>query len=148
MRGPLEPLNHRQRHRRAPLLLSLPHLVPIARRASSTRFNPKLLELGRLVKETVDDHRAEFRVKGLTLDVTTKELWVDADPMRLGEVLANVLVNALKVTPAGGQVSLSLVAPSTSTARALHREFVSTFTCLWRKLPARTAPIRKRGRFS
>jgi two-component system OmpR family sensor kinase len=44
------------------------------------------------------------------------EAWVDADPDRLLQVVANLVENALRVTPAGGWVEL-VVAPGTLTVR-------------------------------
>ena len=44
----------------------------------------------------------------LRQDIATEPLWVSGDRVRLGQVLSNLLQNAAKVTPDGGQVRLIL----------------------------------------
>jgi signal transduction histidine kinase len=45
---------------------------------------------------------------GLDLPSETGRLWVEGDPLRLGQVLSNLLDNAMKVSPPGGRVLLRL----------------------------------------
>jgi PAS domain S-box-containing protein len=54
----------------------------------------------------------EQRQHRLDVDVAP-DLWVDADPVRLAQVLSNVLTNAAKYTDPGGQVRLSAHAEGT-----------------------------------
>jgi signal transduction histidine kinase len=53
--------------------------------------------------------RSEADATGVTLEarVTTGLPRLDVDPVRIGEVLANLLSNALRHTPAGGSVVVS-----------------------------------------
>ncbi len=43
----------------------------------------------------------------LTVDVSVPDVMLDIDPTRISQVIANILQNASKFTPAGGQVRLS-----------------------------------------
>jgi signal transduction histidine kinase len=43
----------------------------------------------------------------LTTDVLEGPTWVDADPTRLGQIVANLLSNAAKYTPPGGAIALT-----------------------------------------
>ncbi len=69
------------------------------------------LELGAWVEPLAQRYQAAAATQGLTLTFTrpTTALWVRAQPDLLAQVLANLLDNALKHTPAAGQVYLRLL---------------------------------------
>lgn len=68
------------------------------------------VDLARLVREAAEDHRRSLEEAGLTLspELPKAPVWVQVDPTRLSQVLSNLLDNAAKFTPAGGQVLLRL----------------------------------------
>ncbi len=76
------------------------------------------LDLVELVRRTVDDYRGGAAAAGLelTVDLPDAPLWVDGDMTRLAQVIGNLLSNALKFTPAGGEVHVSAAREGGATA--------------------------------
>lgn len=67
------------------------------------------VEVGTLLRRTVDHFAALAEAQGVTLTASAGDspLYVAADPDRLDQVLRNLVVNAIRHTPAGGRVTLS-----------------------------------------
>jgi PAS domain S-box-containing protein len=80
----------------------------IARGKIELRRQP--LDLADLVRRTAEDHRSVILDRGvrLSVDVAEERIWVDGDATRLAQVVGNLLNNAAKFTPSGGDVSVSL----------------------------------------
>ena len=67
-------------------------------------------DLREVVRRTADDLASVFAHAGVTLQVAEGDApaWLDADATRVAQVLGNLLQNAVKFTPAGGRVSVTL----------------------------------------
>ena len=68
------------------------------------------LELNELVRTTLDDNRRHFEQCGIHVDaaLSSAPVYVNADSVRISQVLTNLLINAMKFTPAGGTATVSL----------------------------------------
>jgi signal transduction histidine kinase/CheY-like chemotaxis protein len=64
------------------------------------------VDLGRLIGSIVADHQRVIENSGLTLetDLPAGPVWVRGDPVRLTQVVGNLLNNAVKFTDPGGRV--------------------------------------------
>lgn len=80
--------------------------------AGQLRLNPQDIDVGGVIQSTAESlaRAAEARSVDLRLEVPPDLPRVRADPDRVGQVLRNLLVNALRHTPAGGSVTIGAAA--------------------------------------
>jgi PAS domain S-box-containing protein len=78
--------------------------------------NKVRLRTERLTLASVVDHAVEATAPNitqarhsLTVSLPDEPIWLDGDPVRLSQVLTNLLTNAVRYTPPGGRITLSAV---------------------------------------
>lgn len=112
----LGPVSDRQREALGRIRLSGRHLLGVLESvlemtrisAGVVRVHSREVPLARVVNEAMHMVSPGATAKGLALEIDSdQELSVEADPDRLRQALMNVLGNAVKYTPAGGQVRVS-----------------------------------------
>jgi len=69
------------------------------------------LDIGEVVQRHVNSLRATGKMQDHHVEVRTASVWIDADIVRIEQVIGNLVSNALKYTPAGGRITIS-VAPA------------------------------------
>jgi signal transduction histidine kinase len=73
------------------------------------RLDRKPLDLAEAIERAVDTVTGGSPVDRL-IDVTTEPVWVEGDSVRLEQVLTNLVTNAVKYTPPGGRIRVTLCA--------------------------------------
>ncbi len=92
-------------------------LLDVSRiKTGKIRIDRRAVDLRDLARRTVDDHLAMFSANDLVVDVRLPEdpVVVNGDPIRLSQILGNLLHNACKFTPPGGRVLVTLDAEAES----------------------------------
>jgi two-component system sensor histidine kinase BaeS len=74
------------------------------------------VDLAEIARETVRRHEAAARAFDVDLVADAAESWVTADHDRLLQVASNLVENALRETPAGGTVTVSVNGPALHVA--------------------------------
>jgi CheY-like chemotaxis protein len=71
------------------------------------RLDRKPLDMAEAIQRAVATVSGGARVDRI-IKVSTEPVWVDGDPVRLEQVLTNLLTNAVKYTPPGGRIRVTL----------------------------------------
>ena len=70
-------------------------------------LNIERVGLSELIKNIVSSFENEFRSKKISLSVDLPELYMKADRDKIAQVFVNILSNALKYTPEGGEITIT-----------------------------------------
>ncbi len=88
----------------------LDDLLDVSRIANGrVELKRQRVDLAALVAQAVDATRPAFEQKmhRLSVDQAPEPMWLDADPVRLIQIVVNLLTNAAKYTEPGGRVELA-----------------------------------------
>ena len=110
-------------------------------------------DLAEVAALAVEAHRATAAAGGVALAVVTDgdgPLVVSADPARMRQVLGNLLSNAVRHTPAGGSVTVTVRGEGAEVGETGEgiavEDLLDLFDRFWRAVPARARRTRVRGR--
>jgi two-component system, chemotaxis family, CheB/CheR fusion protein len=114
--GASKPLDHaldvigRQSQQMGRLLDDLLEVSRVTR--NKIELRKERVDLAAVARETADAFRDRFRDLGLEFSLlgAASDVFVEADPARMQQVLSNLLANAAKYTPSGGKVELTVLA--------------------------------------
>ena len=88
--------------------------------SGALRLKREPTNLAELIRDTVSNFEAQTREKEITISTSLGESEdVNIDPQRIREVLTNLLSNALRYTPRGGEVKVSVTESSSGPERAI-----------------------------
>jgi signal transduction histidine kinase/CheY-like chemotaxis protein len=78
--------------------------------SGSLRLQIRPIALGPVIEAAVGNARPAAQAKGLRLELAihAPDAMIAGDPVRLQQIVSNLLVNAVKFTPAGGKVEVRL----------------------------------------
>jgi PAS domain S-box-containing protein len=128
LKGPQDPalvelreMIERQTEHMAQMMNDLLDVSRITR--GQVRLKRELCDFAESVRHAVEDHRRAVDESGLILasQVPDRPMWMMGDPMRLSQIVGNLLHNASKFTDRGGTLTIRLVEdPGGSVLLSVH----------------------------
>ena len=88
-------------------------LLDVARISNGKlQLDKRRLDLRTVVTQAIDERRVQIdrRRQNLTADLGHSPIWVNADPIRLSQVMSNLIDNAAKYTPEHGNIVVAITA--------------------------------------
>jgi CheY-like chemotaxis protein/nitrogen-specific signal transduction histidine kinase len=103
LQAALEIMGRQLRH----LVRLIDDLLEVSRITSGKlELRRERVALATVVEQALETSRPHLRGHEFSVSLPAQPVWLDADPVRLAQVLANLLNNACKYTPPGGRIRL------------------------------------------
>ena len=83
-------------------------LLELARLESGLSLNLESVALAPLIKEVWESMALSLEQKKIVLSMTLEDLWIEGDKGHLNKLVRNLATNALRHTPEGGTITVSL----------------------------------------
>jgi signal transduction histidine kinase len=84
-------------------------LLDLARAEGELHVEYATADLAAIAREVVDDLRGMARERSVDISFAAEPTQIVTDPLRIRGILANLVSNAIKYTPANGQVHVNIV---------------------------------------
>lgn len=111
MEPQLEAMHHVNQRQLKSMSRMIDDLLDVARiRLDKLELRKEVVTIGPIVEEAVAACRTslENRAHELVVSVPGSPLWIEVDPVRMTQVVSNLLNNAVKYTPSGGRIELTV----------------------------------------
>ena len=76
--------------------------------AGKISLNKETFDLADSIEACIDSLRATERASSYTLLVEAEELWIEADKVRVEQIVSNLVINAMKFSSAGSPIRVTL----------------------------------------
>ena len=106
--APIHEMMERQVNHMVRLVDDLLEMSRISR--GSLELRPERVDVASIVENALETSEPLIRAAGHRVNVTLPDqpVWVEGDPVRLAQILSNLLNNAAKYTERGGEISVSV----------------------------------------
>jgi PAS domain S-box-containing protein len=90
--------------------------------SGSLRLEPQIISLAKTIEEQIRELEPSPIARPVSFVASDDPVWVLADPLRVGQVVANLLSNAFKYSPPGTPVEAQLVTSESHARVSIHNE--------------------------
>ena len=109
--APTSPIHEMMERQVGQLVRLVDDLLEVSRITHGTlELRPERADVGQIVRNAIEanDHLLRARQQHLEVSLPDEPLWIRADPVRLIQIIANLMNNAVKYTPAEGHITVQV----------------------------------------